>query len=163
MDVRPEVSNVRGDSRAPIASRRRRGRSLAYELRHEQASVRDLRPHHSLSVAVVVDARAIAWIVAGSIRTFVLQVEVTDVGRDNKLAASRRSPLRCRRSLSCRTTRQRVRNHAGVAPRPTVWDNATRAPSTCVNRTRRQLGTSSAPVPGPRRRALPLESSPHSD
>ena len=42
---------------------------------------------HFLSPVVVGPARADAWIVRQGRSNFVLQVEVTDVGRDNKLAA----------------------------------------------------------------------------
>jgi uncharacterized protein (TIGR00369 family) len=42
---------------------------------------------HFLSPVVVGPARADAWVVRRGQSTFVLQVEVTDVGRDNKLAA----------------------------------------------------------------------------
>jgi uncharacterized protein (TIGR00369 family) len=92
MDVRPEVSNVRGALQGgliavlvDVAAGR-----LAYEsCDHEhgfRTATSDLTVHF-LSPVVVGPARADAWIVRQGRSNFVLQVEVTDVGRDNKLAA----------------------------------------------------------------------------
>ena len=92
MDVRPEVSNVRGALQGgliavlvDVAAGR-----LAYEsCDHEHGfstATSDLTVHF-LSTVVVGPARADAWIVRQGRSNFVLQVEVTDVGRDNKLAA----------------------------------------------------------------------------
>ena len=92
MDVRPEVSNVRGALQGgliavlvDVAAGR-----LAYEsCDHEHGfstATSDLTVHF-LSPVVVGPARADAWIVRQGRSNFVLQVEVTDVGRDNKLAA----------------------------------------------------------------------------
>ena len=92
MDVRPEVSNVRGALQGgliavlvDVAAGR-----LAYEsCDHEHGfstATSDLTVHF-LSPVVVGPARADAWSVRQGRSNFVLQVEVTDVGRDNKLAA----------------------------------------------------------------------------
>ena len=92
MDVLPQFSNVRGALQGGLiavlvdvcAGR------LAYEsCDHENGfstATSDLTIHF-LSPVVVGPARADAWIVRQGRSTFVLQVEVTDVGRDNKLAA----------------------------------------------------------------------------
>ena len=92
MDVRPEVSNVRGALQGGLiavlidvcAGR------LAYETcDHEHGfstATSDLTIHF-LSPVVVGPARAEAWIVRQGRSNFVLQVEVTDGGRDDKLAA----------------------------------------------------------------------------
>jgi uncharacterized protein (TIGR00369 family) len=92
MDVRPEVSNVRGALQGGLiavlvdvcAGR------LAYQTcDHENGfstATSDMTIHF-LSPVVVGPARAEAWIVRQGQSSFVLQVEVTDVGRDNKLAA----------------------------------------------------------------------------
>jgi uncharacterized protein (TIGR00369 family) len=92
MDVRPEVSNVRGALQGGLiavlidvcAGR------LAYQsCDHEHGfstATSDLTIHF-LSPVVEGPARADAWIVRQGRSNFVLQVEVTDVGRDNKLAA----------------------------------------------------------------------------
>lgn len=92
MDVRPEVSNVRGALQGGLiavlidvcAGR------LAYQsCDHENGfstATSDLNIHF-LSPVDVGPARADAWIVRQGRSKFVLQVEVTDVGRDNKLAA----------------------------------------------------------------------------
>jgi uncharacterized protein (TIGR00369 family) len=92
MDVRPEVSNVRGALQGGLiavlvdvcAGR------LAYQTcDHENGfstATSDMTIHF-LSPVVVGPARADAWIVRQGQSSFVLQVEVTDVGRDDKLAA----------------------------------------------------------------------------
>ena len=92
MDVKPEFSNVRGALQGGLiavlvdvcAGR------LAYQsCDHENGfstATSDLTIHF-LSPVVVGPARADAWIVRQGQSNFVLQVEVTDVGRDNKLAA----------------------------------------------------------------------------
>jgi uncharacterized protein (TIGR00369 family) len=92
MDVRPEVSNVRGALQGGLiavlidvcAGR------LAYDsCDHENGystATSDMTIHF-LSPVAVGPARADAWIVRQGRSNFVLQVEVTDVGRDNKLAA----------------------------------------------------------------------------
>jgi len=92
MDVRPEVANVRGALQGGLiavlvdvcAGR------LAYDsCDHESGfstATSDMNIHF-LSPVAVGPARAEAWIVRRGKSTFVLQVEVTDVGRDNKLAA----------------------------------------------------------------------------
>jgi uncharacterized protein (TIGR00369 family) len=92
MDVRPELSNVRGALQGGLiavlvdvcAGR------LAYQTcDHENGfstATSDLTIHF-LSPVAVGPARADAWIVRQGQTSFVLQVEVTDVGRDNKLAA----------------------------------------------------------------------------
>jgi uncharacterized protein (TIGR00369 family) len=92
MDVRPEVANVRGALQGGLiavlvdvcAGR------LAYDsCDHENGystATSDMNIHF-LSPVAVGPARADAWIVRQGRSTFVLQVEVTDVGRDDKLAA----------------------------------------------------------------------------
>jgi uncharacterized protein (TIGR00369 family) len=92
MDVRPEVANVRGALQGGLiavlidvcAGR------LAYDsCDHENGfstATSDMNIHF-LSPVAVGPARADAWVVRRGRSTFVLQVEVTDVGRDNKLAA----------------------------------------------------------------------------
>jgi uncharacterized protein (TIGR00369 family) len=92
MDVLPQFSNVRGALQGGLiavlvdvcAGR------LAYQsCDHENGfstATSDLNIHF-LSPVVVGPARADAWIVRQGRSTFVLQVEVTDVGRDSKLAA----------------------------------------------------------------------------
>ena len=92
MDVRPEVANVRGALQGGLiavlidvcAGR------LAYEsCDHENGfstATSDMNIHF-LSPVAVGPARADAWIVRQGRSNFVLQVEVTDVGRDDKLAA----------------------------------------------------------------------------
>ena len=92
MDVRPEVANVRGALQGGLiavlidvcAGR------LAYDsCDHENGystATSDMNIHF-LSPVAVGPARADAWVVRQGRSTFVLQVEVTDVGRDNKLAA----------------------------------------------------------------------------
>jgi uncharacterized protein (TIGR00369 family) len=92
MDVRSEVSNLRGALQGGLiavlidvcAGR------LAYQsCDHEHGfstATSDLTIHF-LSPVVVGPARADAWIVRQGRSNFVLQVEVTDVGRDSKLAA----------------------------------------------------------------------------
>ena len=92
MDVLPQFSNVRGALQGGLIAvlvDLCAGR-LAYEsCDHENGfstATSDLTIHF-LSPVVVGPARADAWIVRRGRSTFVLQVEVTDVGRDNKLAA----------------------------------------------------------------------------
>jgi uncharacterized protein (TIGR00369 family) len=92
MDVRPEVANVRGALQGGLiavlidvcAGR------LAYDsCDHENGfstATSDMNIHF-LSPVAVGPARSDAWIVRQGKSNFVLQVEVTDVGRDNKLAA----------------------------------------------------------------------------
>ncbi len=92
MDVRPELANVRGALHGGLiavlidvcAGR------LAYDsCDHEKGystATSDMNIHF-LSPVAVGPARADAWIVRRGRSTFVLQVEVTDVGRDDKLAA----------------------------------------------------------------------------
>jgi uncharacterized protein (TIGR00369 family) len=92
MDVRPEVSNVRGALQGGLiavlidvcAGR------LAYDsCDHENGystATSDMTIHF-LSPVNVGPARADAWVVRQGRSNFVLQVEVTDVGRDDKLAA----------------------------------------------------------------------------
>jgi uncharacterized protein (TIGR00369 family) len=92
MDVRPEVANVRGALQGGLiavlidvcAGR------LAYDsCDHENGystATSDMNIHF-LSPVAVGPARADAWIVRRGRSTFVLQVEVTDVGREDKLAA----------------------------------------------------------------------------
>jgi len=92
MDIRPELSNVRGALQGGLiavlidvcAGR------LAYQSCDQEngfsTATSDLSIHF-LSPVDVGPARAEAWIVRRGRSNFVLQVEVTDVGRDNKLAA----------------------------------------------------------------------------
>ena len=92
MDVRPEVANVRGALQGGLiavlidvcAGR------LAYDsCDHENGystATSDMNIHF-LSPVAVGPARADAWIVRQGKSNFVLQVEVTDVGREDKLAA----------------------------------------------------------------------------
>jgi uncharacterized protein (TIGR00369 family) len=92
MEVRPEVANVRGALQGGLmavlidvcAGR------LAYDsCDHENGfstATSDMNIHF-LSPVAVGPARADAWILRQGKSNFVLQVEVTDVGRDNKLAA----------------------------------------------------------------------------
>jgi uncharacterized protein (TIGR00369 family) len=92
MDVRPEVANVRGALQGGLiavlidvcAGR------LAYDSCDQEngfsTATSDMNIHF-LSPVAVGPARADAWVVRQGRSTFVLQVEVTDVGRDNKLAA----------------------------------------------------------------------------
>ena len=92
MDVRPEVANVRGALQGGLiavlidvcAGR------LAYDsCDHENGfstATSDMNIHF-LSPVAVGPARADAWVLRQGRSNFVLQVEVTDVGRDNKLAA----------------------------------------------------------------------------
>jgi uncharacterized protein (TIGR00369 family) len=92
MDLRPEVANVRGALQGGLiavlvdvcAGR------LAYDsCDHENGfstATSDMTIHF-LSPVAVGPARADAWIVRQGRSSFVLQVEVSDVGRENKLAA----------------------------------------------------------------------------
>jgi uncharacterized protein (TIGR00369 family) len=92
MDVLPQFSNVRGALQGGLiavlvdvcAGR------LAYQsCDHENGfstATSDLTIHF-LSPVVVGPARVDAWVVRQGRSNFVLQVEVTDVGRENKLAA----------------------------------------------------------------------------
>jgi uncharacterized protein (TIGR00369 family) len=92
MDVRPEVSNVRGALQGGLiavlidvcAGR------LAYQScdhAHGFSTATSDLTIHFLSPVVVGPAHADAWVVRQGRSNFVLQVEVTDVGCDNKLAA----------------------------------------------------------------------------
>jgi uncharacterized protein (TIGR00369 family) len=92
MDVRPEVSNVRGALQGgliavliDVCAGRLAYDSCDYENGYSTATS-DMTIHF-LSPVAVGPARADAWIVRQGRSNFVLQVEVTDVGRDNKLAA----------------------------------------------------------------------------
>jgi uncharacterized protein (TIGR00369 family) len=92
MDVVPQFSNIRGALQGGLIAvlvDLCAGR-LAYDsCDHENGfstATSDLNIHF-LSPVVVGPARADAWVVRRGQSTFVLQVEVTDVGRDNKLAA----------------------------------------------------------------------------
>jgi uncharacterized protein (TIGR00369 family) len=92
MDVLPQFSNVRGALQGGLiavlidvcAGR------LAYQsCDHENGfstATSDMTIHF-LSPVAVGPARVDAWVVREGRSTFVLQVEVTDVGRDDKLAA----------------------------------------------------------------------------
>jgi uncharacterized protein (TIGR00369 family) len=92
MDVLPQFSNVRGALQGGLIAVLVDvcGGRLAYDsCDHEQGfstATSDLTIHF-LSPVVVGPARADARIVRQGGSAFVLQVEVTDVGRDNKLAA----------------------------------------------------------------------------
>jgi uncharacterized protein (TIGR00369 family) len=92
MDLLPQFSNVRGALQGGLIAvlvDLCAGR-LAYDsCDHENGfstATSDLTIHF-LSPVAVGPARADAWIVRRGRSAFVLQVEVTDVGRDNKLAA----------------------------------------------------------------------------
>jgi uncharacterized protein (TIGR00369 family) len=92
MDVLPQFSNVRGALQGGLIAvlvDLCAGR-LAYDsCDHENGfstATSDLTIHF-LSPVVVGPARADAWVVRRGRSTFVLQVEVMDVGRNNKLAA----------------------------------------------------------------------------
>ena len=92
MDLLPQFSNVRGALQGGLIAvlvDLCAGR-LAYDsCDHENGfstATSDLTIHF-LSPVVVGPARADAWIVRQGRSNFVLQVEVTDVGRQNKLAA----------------------------------------------------------------------------
>ncbi len=92
MDLRPEVANVRGALQGGLiavlvdvcAGR------LAYatcDHEHGYSTATSDLTIHFLSPVAVGPARADAWIVRQGRSNLVLQVEVTDVGRENKLAA----------------------------------------------------------------------------
>ena len=92
MDIRPEFSNVRGALQGGLiavlidvcAGR------LAYEsCDHENgySTARSDLTVHYLSPVLIGPARAEARVLRSGRSKFVLHVEVTDVGRDNKLAA----------------------------------------------------------------------------
>jgi uncharacterized protein (TIGR00369 family) len=92
MDVRPEVANVRGALQGgliavliDVCAGRLAYDSCDYENGFSTATS-DMNIHF-LSPVAVGPARADAWVVRQGRSNFVLQVEVTDVGRDNKLAA----------------------------------------------------------------------------
>jgi uncharacterized protein (TIGR00369 family) len=92
MDLLPQFSNIRGALQGGLIAvlvDLCAGR-LAYDsCDHENGfstATSDLTIHF-LSPVAVGPARADAWIVRRGRSTFVLQVEVTDVGRDGKLAA----------------------------------------------------------------------------
>ncbi len=92
MEIRPEFANVRGALQGGLitvlidvcAGR------LAYELCDNEngysTATSDLTVHF-LSPVVVGPARAEARVLRRGASKFVLHVDVTDVGRDNKLAA----------------------------------------------------------------------------
>jgi uncharacterized protein (TIGR00369 family) len=92
MDVRPEVSNVRGALQGGLIAVLVdvcAGRLAYASCDHENGfstATSDMNIHF-LSPVAVGPARANAWVVRRGRSTFVLQVEVTDVGRNNKLAA----------------------------------------------------------------------------
>ncbi len=92
MDVRPELSNVRGALQGGLIAVLVdvcAGRLAYASCDHENGfstATSDLTIHF-LSPVAVGPARADAWILRQGRSNFVLQVEVTDVGRDNKLAA----------------------------------------------------------------------------
>jgi uncharacterized protein (TIGR00369 family) len=92
MDIRPEFSNVRGALQGgliavliDVCAGRLAYQSCDYENGFSTATS-DLNVHF-LSPVTVGPARAEAWIVRQGRTNFVLQLEVTDVGRANKLAA----------------------------------------------------------------------------
>ncbi len=92
MDIRPEFSNVRGALQGgliavliDVCAGRLAYQSYDYENGFSSATS-DLNVHF-LSPVTVGPAHAEAWIVRQGRTNFVLQVEVTDVGRANKLAA----------------------------------------------------------------------------
>ena len=92
MDLLPQFSNIRGALQGGLIAvlvDLCAGR-LAYDsCDHENGfstATSDMNIHF-LSPVAVGPARADAWIVRQGRSNFVLQVEVTDVGRDNKLAA----------------------------------------------------------------------------
>jgi uncharacterized protein (TIGR00369 family) len=92
MDLRPEFSNVRGALQGglitvliDVCAGRLAYRSCDHEKGFSTATS-DLNVHF-LSPVAVGPARADARIVRRGRSNFVLQVDVTDVGRDNKLAA----------------------------------------------------------------------------
>jgi uncharacterized protein (TIGR00369 family) len=92
MDVRPEVSNVRGALQGGLIAVLVdvcAGRLAYASCDHENgfSTATSVMNIHFLSPVAVGPARADAWIVRQGRSNFVLQVEVTDVGRDNKLAA----------------------------------------------------------------------------
>lgn len=92
MDVRPEFSNVRGALQGGLIAvliDLCAGRLAYQSCDHEDGfstATSDLNIHF-LSPVIVGPVRADARIVRKGRSNFVLQVEVTDVGRDNKLAA----------------------------------------------------------------------------
>ncbi len=92
MDVGPQLSNVRGGLQGGLIAvviDLCAGRLAYQSCDHENGfstATSDLTIHF-LSPVVVGPARADAWIVRQGRSNFVLQVEVTDVGRDDKLAA----------------------------------------------------------------------------
>jgi uncharacterized protein (TIGR00369 family) len=92
MDLRPEFTNVRGALQGGLISLLVdlcAGRLAYFLCDHENGystATSDLTVHF-LSPVIVGPARAEARVVRGGRSTFVLHVEVTDVGRGNKLAA----------------------------------------------------------------------------
>jgi uncharacterized protein (TIGR00369 family) len=92
MDVRPEVANVRGALQGgliavliDVCAGRLAYDSCDHEIGFSTATS-DMNIHF-LSPVAVGPARADAWVLRQGKSNFVLQVEVTDVGRNNKLAA----------------------------------------------------------------------------
>ncbi len=92
MDIRPEFANVRGALQGGLIAVLIdvcAGRLAYLSCDHENGfstATSDLTIHY-LSPVAVGPARANARILRKGRSTIVLQVEVTDVGRDNKLAA----------------------------------------------------------------------------
>jgi uncharacterized protein (TIGR00369 family) len=92
MDIRPEFANVRGALQGGLIAVLIdvcAGRLAYLSCDHENGfstATSDLSIHY-LSPVAVGPARAEARVLRQGRSTIVLQVEVTDVGRDNKLAA----------------------------------------------------------------------------
>jgi uncharacterized protein (TIGR00369 family) len=92
MDIRPEFANVRGALQGGLIAVLVdvcAGRLAYLSCDHENGfstATSDLSIHY-LSPVAVGPARAEARVLRQGLSTIVLQVEVTDVGRDNKLAA----------------------------------------------------------------------------
>src|SRR5665213_2470263 len=92
MDIRPEFANVRGALQGGLIAVLIdvcAGRLAYLSCDHENGfstATSDLSIHY-LSPVAVGPARAEARVLRQGLSTIVLQVEVTDVGRDNKLAA----------------------------------------------------------------------------
>ena len=92
MDIRPEFANVRGALQGGLIAVLVdvcAGRLAYLSCDHENGfstATSDLSIHY-LSPVAVGPARAEARVLRHGRSTIVLQVEVTDVGRDNKLAA----------------------------------------------------------------------------
>jgi uncharacterized protein (TIGR00369 family) len=92
MDIRPEFANVRGALQGGLIAVLVdvcAGRLAYLSCDHENGfstATSDLSIHY-LSPVAVGPARAEARVLRQGLSAIVLQVEVTDVGRDNKLAA----------------------------------------------------------------------------